>query len=73
MAIAASGASHVILPMTALQDDKSAKQVNLRLAAGEIAAEEAQRKIFAEHVTIPLCPSGRVIHKLRLIAIWIPQ
>ena len=54
-AIADSGASHVILPVTALHDDKSAKQVNLRLAAGEIAAVEAHREIFAEHATIPLC------------------
>ena len=38
-AIADSGASHVILPTTALHDDKSAKQVNLRLAAGKIAVE----------------------------------
>ena len=54
MAIADRGTSHVILPMTALQDDKSAKQVNLRLAAGEIAAIEAHREIFAEHFTMPL-------------------
>ena len=47
--------------MTALHDDKSAKQVNLRLAAGEIAAVEAHREIFAEHVAIPLCMLGRVI------------
>ena len=72
-AIADSGASHVILPMTALNDDKSAKQVNLRLAAGEIAAVEAHREIFAEHVAIPLCPLGRVIRKLQLIAIWTPR
>ena len=57
MAIADSGASHVILPVTALNDDKSAKKVNLRLAAGEMAAVEAYREIFAEHVTIPLLPS----------------
>ena len=37
MAIADSGAAHVILPLTALHDDKSAKPVNLRLAAGEIS------------------------------------
>ena len=36
MAIADSGASHVILPQSALLDSKSAKLVNLRLAAGEI-------------------------------------
>ena len=30
-------------------------------------------EIFAEHVTIPLCPLGRVIRKLQLIAIWTPQ
>ena len=34
MAIADSGASHVILPQSALFDSKSAKPVNLRLAAG---------------------------------------
>ena len=34
MAIADSGASHVILPQTALYDTKSAKPVNLWLAAG---------------------------------------
>ena len=56
MAIADSGASDVILPETALRDDKSAKQVNLRLASGEIAAVEAHREIFAEHVAIPLLP-----------------
>ena len=73
MAIADSGASHVILPQSALFDSKSAKPVNLRLAAGEIQAVEAHREIFAEHVTIPLCPLGRVIRKLQLTAIWTPQ
>ena len=74
MAIADGGAAHVVLlPMTTLNDDKSAKQVNLRLAAGEIAAVEAPREIFAEHVTIPLCPLGRVRRKLQLIAIWTPK
>ena len=68
MAIADSGASHVILPQSALFDSKSAKPVNLRLAAGEIQAVEAHREIFAEHVTIPLCPLGRVIWKLQLTA-----
>ena len=62
----------MMLPMTALYDDKSAKQVNLRLAAGEIAAMEAHREIF-EHVAIPLCPLGRVIRKLQLTAIWTPK
>ena len=67
MAIADSGASHVILPQTALFDSK------VRLAAGEINAVEAHREIFAEHVTIPLCPLGRVIQKLQLTAVWTPQ
>ena len=35
MAIADSGASHVIPPQTALFDSKAAKPVNLRLAAGD--------------------------------------
>ena len=48
MAIADSGASHAIQLMNALHDDKSVKQVNLRLAAGEITAVESQREIFAE-------------------------
>ena len=52
MAIADSRASHVVLHQTALYDDKSAKLVNLRLAAGEINAVEAHREIFAQHVTI---------------------
>ena len=73
MAIADSGASHVILPQAALFDSKAANPVNLRLAAGEINAVEAHREIFAEHVTIPLCPLGRVIRKLQLTAIWTPQ
>ena len=58
MAIADSGASHVILPQSALFDSKSAKPVNLRLAAGEIHAVEAHREIFAGRITIPLCPLG---------------
>ena len=73
MAIADSGASRVILPQTALFDSKAAKPVNLRLAAGEINAVEAHREIFAEHVTVPLCPLGRVTRKLQLTAIWTPQ
>ena len=73
MAIADSGASHVILPQSALFDSKSAKPVNLRLAASEIRGVEAHREIFAENVTIPLCPLGRVIRKLQLSAIWTPQ
>ena len=72
MAIADSGASHVMLPQAALYDTKAAKPVNLRLAAGEVKAIEAHREIFAEHVTIPLCPLGRVIRKLQLAAIWPP-
>ena len=49
MAIADSGASHAILPQTALFDSKAAKPVNLRLAlaAGEINAVEAHRETFA--------------------------
>ena len=49
---------------TALYDDKSAKPVNMRLAAGEISAVEAHRQIFAEHVTIPLCLLGWVVRTL---------
>ena len=60
-AIADSGASHVILPQTALNADRSAKPVTLQLAAGEVTAVEAHHEILAEHVTIPLCPLGRVI------------
>ena len=63
----------MLLPQSALFDSKSAKPVNLRLAAGEIQAVEAHREIFAEHVTIPLCPLGRVIRKLQLTALWTPQ
>ena len=70
MANADNGASHAILPQTALFDSKSAKPVTLRPAAGEINAAEAHQEIFAEHVTIPLCPLGRVIQKLQLTAIW---
>ena len=55
----------MIMPMTALHDDKSAKQVNLGLAAGEIVAVESQQEIFAEHATIPLCPLGRATRKLQ--------
>ena len=55
VAIADSGASHVILPTPALPEKK---------------AVEHQREIFADHVTVPLCPLGRVIHKLGLTAIW---
>ena len=73
MAIADSGASHVILPQTALYDTKPAKPVSLRLAAGEITPVEAHREIFAEHVTIPLWPLGGVIRKLQLTAIWTPR
>ena len=58
---------------SALFDSKSAKPVNLRLAAGEIQAIKAHREIFAEHVTTPLCPLGRVIRKLQLTVIWTPQ
>ena len=71
--MAIANRSHVILPQTALFDSKAAKPVNLRLAAGEINAVEAHREIFAEHVTIPLCPLGRVIRKLQLTANWTPQ
>ena len=73
MAIADSGASHVILSQTALHDTKAARPVSLRLAAGEIKAVEAHREIFVEHVTTPLCPLGRVVRKLQLTAIWTPQ
>ena len=45
MAIADSGAPHVILPQTALHDTKAAKPASLRLAAGEITAVEAHRSL----------------------------
>ena len=67
MAIADSGASHVILPQSALFDSKSAKPVNLRLAAGEIQAIEGRREIFAEHVTIPLCPQDELFGNSSLL------
>ena len=73
VAIADSGASHVILPTSALPEKKSGKPVTLRLAAGQVQAVEHQREIFADHVTVPLCPLGRVIHKLGLTAIWTPK
>ena len=73
VAIADGGASHVIPPMNGLRDDKAVKQANLRLAAGEITAVESQREIFADHVTMPLCPLRRVIRKLRLTAVWTPN
>ena len=73
VAIADSGASHVILPTSALPEKKTGKKVTLRLAAGQVQAVEHQREIFADHVTVPLCPLGRVIRKLGLTAIWTPQ
>ena len=76
VAIADSGASHVILPTCALPEKKSGKPVTLRLGAGQVQAVEDQREIFADHVTVPLCPLGRVIHKLALLgltAIWTPK
>ena len=73
VAIADSGASHVILPTSALPEKKSGKPVTLRLAAGQVQAVEHQREIFADHVTVPLCPLGRVIHKLGLTAFGHPR
>ena len=72
MAIADSGASHVILPMTALCDDKSANQVNLRLVAGEIAAVEVHRRSLLSTLLYQ-CPLGRMICNLQLTAIWTPK
>ena len=73
MAIADSGASHVILPQTALFDSNPPSQSTRDLQQGENNSVEAHREIFAERVTIPLCPLGRVIRKLQLTAIWTPQ
>ena len=73
VAIADSGASHVILPTSTLPEKRAGKPVTLRLAAGQVRAVEQHREIFADHVTVPLCPLGRVIHKLGLTAIWTPQ
>ena len=73
VAIADSGASHVILPTSALPEKRAGKSVTLRLAAGQVRAVEHHREIFADHVTVPLCPLGRVIRKLGLTAIWTPQ
>ena len=73
VAIADSGASHVILPTSALPEKKTGKNVTLRLAAGQVRAVEHHREIFADHVTVPLCPLGRVVRKLGLTAIWTPQ
>ena len=73
VAIADSGASHVILPTSALPAKTAGKTVILRLAAGQVRAVEHHREIFADHVNVPLCPLGRVIRKLGLTAIWTPQ
>ena len=73
VAIADSGASHVILPTSALPEKRTGKNVTLRLAAGQVRAVEHQKEIFADHVTVPLCPLGRVVRKLGLTAIWTPQ
>ena len=73
VAIADSGASHVILPTSALLEKKAGKTLTLRLAAGQVRAAEHHREIFADHVTVPLCPLGRVVRKLGLTAIWTPQ
>ena len=73
VAIADSGASHVILPRSALPEKRAGKPFTLRLAAGQVRAVEHHREIFADHVTVPLCPLGRVIHKLGLTATWTPQ
>ena len=72
VAIADSGASHVILPTSALPEKRTGKNVTLRLAAGQVRAVEHHREIFADHVTVPLCPLGRVVRKLGLTAIWTP-
>ena len=61
VAIADSGASHVILPTSALPEKKTGKNVTLRLAAGHVRAKEHHREICADHVTVPLCPLGRVV------------
>ena len=62
VAIADSGASHVILPTSALPEKTAGKPVTLRLAAGQVRAVEHHREIFADHVTVPLCPLGRSSH-----------
>ena len=57
MAIADSGASHMILPQTALCDTKAAKPVSLRLSAGEITAVVVtQRDLCRAHhnTTVPI-------------------
>ena len=68
VAIADSGASHVILPTSALPEKRTGKNVTLRLVAGQVRAVEHQREIFADHVNVPLCPLGRVVRKLGLTA-----
>ena len=73
VAIADNGASHVILPTSPLPEKKAGKNVTLRLAAGQVRAVEHHREIFEDHVTLPLCPLGRVVRKLGLTAIWTPQ
>ena len=58
VAIADSGASHVILPTSALPEKKAGKTVTSRLAAGQVRAVEHHREISADHVNVPLCPLG---------------
>ena len=57
VAIADSGASHVILPTSALPDKQAGKPVTLRLAAGQVRAVEHQREVFADYVTVPFALS----------------
>ena len=54
VAIADSGASHVILRSFALQPGDSHRTVNLH-----------RREIYADHVRVPLCPLTRIIRKLQ--------
>ena len=63
VAIADSGASCQIAQHSSYCKQQDTRAVTLRLAAGELKAVEHQKETYADHVSTPLRPLGRVIRK----------
>ncbi len=72
-ALGDSGSSQVMLDwkeLPANEDPNDLFGINVHLAAGSLKAKVWREEIYAEGVTKPLCPMGRVVQRLSLQLKW---
>ena len=67
-----SGATHVILNLSALSEEgqREGRTIGLKLAAGRQCGKIYRGEIFLKGVKRSLCPLGKVLHRLQLRLDW---